>query len=162
VGVEQRGRVVVGQPLDAERHRQRHDRLPEAVDVHQLGPRGRVVLAQVDRCRRFAGQLEDPVAAVSSQARRRGPPREGSHEILGPEVLVDVDRSHRDAVYNQNPTGIDIFSAAPRARGPSEGAKRPPWGVPDGYEASRSRCVNDRRAPPNSSGAATLQGGVAP
>jgi hypothetical protein len=61
-GVEERLRV--GQALDAERRRRRHDDALDAVGPRERRPRRGIVRARVERRGGLAGQLELPTAPL--------------------------------------------------------------------------------------------------
>ena len=91
VGVEQRLRLVDGQPLDPERARRRDPTVStpsrSACSARATG----VVVGEDDLARRLAGQLQLPAVAAAAQARGLAAPRQRGEQRLGPEVLVEVE-----------------------------------------------------------------------
>ena len=92
-GVQQAHGRRAAQRLDAERRRQRQAGQADAVAGVLVQSPGHVVVRRVDLVRRLALRVERPPAQVR-RARTRAQPVD---ELLGPQVLVQVDGRDRPA-----------------------------------------------------------------
>ena len=93
VGGEQRLRLARGQSLDPERDRRGDQHAVEAVGGRERRTAVGVVILEIDERLGLAGQAERPATAAAQQHRRLAAPLQRAQQRLGPEMLVDVDRS---------------------------------------------------------------------
>jgi hypothetical protein len=75
------------------------------------------VVAEVNRLLAIARDAQRPPGAVAGEHRRLAAPGERAEELLGPEVLVNVNRSrHRQPVQPFHPIGRTILAARARVK----------------------------------------------
>ena len=95
VGREQRLGLGGRERLDPERGGGGHQRAVEAVGVHERRAAVGIVVGEVERRLRLAGDAQRPAVAMAHEAGRIAARRQFPQQRLGPEMLVDVDSRGR-------------------------------------------------------------------
>ena len=91
MGLDQLVRLTPRQCLHTDRARQRHQCQVEAVAVHEACPLGRRFTLPVDHIGLLAGAVQHRQAVRAPDKRKRTADRQGVEQLVGPNVLMDVD-----------------------------------------------------------------------